>query len=305
MARRRGGFYSRGFALLGLALILTATGCGDDDAPVPPQAAPTAARPQTAASNVSGTVTNLAGQPLAGATVNIYGSSFDAGEGVAAEATTDAQGYYAGQVPVGTYSIDAFYPVDYNGRSYQFELEALGVEDGVTYSTESPVVANFIWKINGLRPGAENAPDEGTSYYGGSLSFDIVDVHYESVVQGGMFESLFPQGVTAEVTLTPDGPLIDGSPGQPVTFTHDIFNKNEAQWSEHDVPVGRYTVTARAFTANGTPRDLQIVGVAPGTDPPRGQGAPSATLDFEPLAGVGGIERMGISFIYGEPYPPL
>ncbi|MDQ3492880.1 MAG: hypothetical protein M3452_06420, partial [Chloroflexota bacterium] len=51
------------------------------------------------------------------------------------------------------------------------------------------------------------------------------------------------------LTLTPDGPLVDGSTGQTITVVGDLVA---------DVPVGRYSYSARYADPAGPARGLEI-----------------------------------------------
>ena len=110
---------------------------------------------------------------------------------------------------------------------------------------ERRLVKDFVWKLNGLQ--AEEAEDNqwGTSNYGGTVLLD------ESP---GVPNPLRP-GSLIEITLTPDGPLVDGGSGRTLPF--------QRTWGQGfptlvDIPIGRYTATAR-IVGQGGARPLWLI----------------------------------------------
>ena len=71
----------------------------------------------------------------------------------------------------------------------------------------------------------------------------------------------FKEG-TVEVTLTPDGPLLDGTIGQAVTsFTPVAALRLGGNWRQRvirNIPLGVYTATARLVLPNGQARALRL-----------------------------------------------
>jgi hypothetical protein len=58
-----------------------------------------------------------------------------------------------------------------------------------------------------------------------------------------------------EITLTPDGPLADGSAGRPFVIRHKVVTRG---WFEvHNIPVGRYRIQARV-TEGGKALPLRL-----------------------------------------------
>lgn len=143
------------------------------------------------------------------------------------------QGHYSIALPrdqIGTWRAGGRFKTKYNGEWYDLGLAA---DNDAAFATDAGAVRNFTLKISGERPGG--------GYYGGTVwpyfssrsgNFDIERVEY---------------------TLTPIGPLIDGSAGQPLKLMPD-------EQPTVDVPIGRYKVTARYVPTDGPAQDMQLQG---------------------------------------------
>ncbi|WP_375771072.1 carboxypeptidase-like regulatory domain-containing protein [Archangium gephyra] len=250
---------------------------------------------------VTGLVTDGAGKPLAGAEISIYGDTLADGEEVSFFPKTGADGTYALAVPEGIYQVSATYDLTYEAKRYRFTLHPTDNVAGESYPSGEGIDRDFVLKVSGLRPGGERNPSAGFSYYGGEVELKISDVYDESF-QTNHFATEFPQGFTAEVTFTPEGPLADGSTGAPVTSSYEVISKFRAAWTKIDLPIGKYRVTGRITRPDGTSRDLQVIAASHLLI----NHAPQAsdTLLFEPSTGVtGGTREMEVRFIYGAPYP--
>lgn len=176
---------------------------------------------------VKGIVYGSQGKPLAGAKIvansaNYYNSN--------PTTVSDASGMYKIDLPTGS-AAGSFYVrgsvrVKYNGETYDLPLFT---DDDDTFSPYDGAVKNLRLKLTGDRTG--NYGDEG--YHGGTLE---VENNTRNV-----------QRKNIEITLTPSGPLIDGSAGQTVkrlTPADDHYI--------HDVAVGKYTLTARDVATGQT-----------------------------------------------------
>jgi hypothetical protein len=175
-----------------------------------------------------GTVMNADGQPLPGAEVwadNTLSYNMNA------LGTADAQGRYSISLPrdaLGTWRAGGKLHKQYNAQWYDVSLE---VNDESAFSADTGAVRNFTLKISGERPGG--------GYYGGVI---WPDADYGN----GDFDI-----GQVELTLTPDGPLLDGSAGAVLKRTMDGN-------SVANVPLGKYTVSARYTPAGGTPRAMLV-----------------------------------------------
>ncbi len=81
-----------------------------------------------------------------------------------------------------------------------------------------------------------------------------------------------PESSWLELTLTPDGPLIDGSAGKTITSIGDLVE---------DVAAGRYTYSARYVDPGEPARDLEI------RVRDTGDYAATVTADFEQISTTG------------------
>lgn len=244
--------------LLTILVLLAAglAGCGDDPASSTGTTSPVAG-------HIKGKVVNSRGQGLQGVKVSFNTVTFGGGVSTAATATTTADGTYDVELPKGNYGVKAEYTITYNGRQYR---EYMSPDDGVNgeliHDSEKGYVKNFTWKISGEIPGYAHVPGE-PHHYGG-----FIDLQHEGAYNYANGQSQtpvvepIPLGSKVEVTLTPDGPLLDGSQGQAITRTHQI-GAGETYWysSEYDlmdIPVGRYNVSAVLIETNGGRRNLRV-----------------------------------------------
>ncbi|WP_309895131.1 carboxypeptidase-like regulatory domain-containing protein [Archangium sp.] len=215
-------------SLSALLLAVTLAACGACTSPGEPPPTTPGTPGTSSAYTMRGTVVNVAGQPVPGAEVwadntlhynmNVLG-------------TTDAQGRYSLTLPrdsLGTWRAGGKLRKQYHGQSYDMNLE---VNDESAFQADAGAVRNFILKISGERPGG--------GYYGGVIWPD-----------GNYSNGNFTMG-QVELTLTPDGPLLDGSAGEVLKRTLDGN-------SVGNVPLGKYTVSARYVPAGGTPREMLV-----------------------------------------------
>jgi hypothetical protein len=229
---------------------------------------------------VVGRVTDAAGQPVAGAEVAIYGTTM-AGANTRFEAKTDARGLFSQRVPEGIYGVTAYLKKRFNDKNYKFTLPPT---DGITamkHDSSKGIVKNFVWRIRGLKPG-ETPGEAGThteprKYFGGF-------VYLRSEEKGfGGDRVYFPAGSTLKITLTPRGPLMDGSKGQAKTFQRR-FDKdvtNGISWYLTDIPIGLYTLSAQLSAPGGEIKTLGVKNVTSGF---KDEFAPTAPINFEPTS---------------------
>ncbi|HYE17151.1 MAG TPA: hypothetical protein VEA69_01840 [Tepidisphaeraceae bacterium] len=230
------------------------------------------ADPRAKAGRVVGTLADARGGPLSNVTVRVRG--FTRG-GDAVDKTFEVKGPAKGyefELPDGTYSTpEAVVTAEYHNRTLVFPLAPA---DGATEWLEARdakagLVRDFVWRISGARPAGVGNPLDPTGYWGSAVVFDL----------GGDF------GDTAnfEVTLKPDGPLVDGSEGGPLTFVRRIPWRRHEDHFLLDIPTGRYTATAKLLYGN-RPKALKLISYT--IDPANPDAAPtssalSATVEFE------------------------
>lgn len=180
---------------------------------------------------VKGRVTTAAGQPLAGAEVwadntLAYNSN--------ALATTDADGSYRIELPrqdLTTWRVGGQARLEYHGQRYQISL----VGDQSPFGSAEGALRDLRLVLSGP------IPELAGSFYGATVG-----------VYTDLDDTQIADTADVEVTLSPDGPLVDGSQGRTVT------GRVTGGWQVSDVPIGRYTVTARHHHPEGRIVDLVV-----------------------------------------------
>jgi hypothetical protein len=161
---------------------------------------------------VRGLVKDGAGRPIAGAQVAVY-SSAGGGFRTTHKAVSNAQGLYEVLLPVGVGEIaEATCKVRYNDQIYDLPLRQVGGQP-VTFSGKDGSVANFVLQTWGE--------------YGAALR--VLD----NVDKG-----------TIELTLTPQGKLLDGTAGRTFVYRYDSSTGSGENYL-NGLPLGRYRLTAR------------------------------------------------------------
>ena len=231
-------------------------------------AASAASNTQRQAGMVTGRVTTAIGQPITagGAVVKIAVTGVStAGEKVSYQPRTDAQGRYSQQVAAGTYGATATVTTTYNGKQYTISLDPADGDPTRTYDTAQGVVKDFVWKTSGLIAGRAPSTSTASNYYG--LALTVEEFGYGA----NRIYTKYPKD-SIRLTLTPRGPLIDGSTGQAVNRQIQVTDIGTYRALLIDIPLGSYTVTATLVEATGTTRPLLV-----------GNTADSATSGSYPL----------------------
>lgn len=213
---------------------------------------------------VHGVVSDAAGKPLAGAVVIADATLF---YNTNLEARSDKDGKYRIELPAGgaqtTWRATASVGRKYNGKAYKFELHP---DDDAAFAGTDGAERNFKWLLSGEKP-------DGRGAYGSHV-----------VAYTPLMSDLAPADVA--LTLTPDGPLVDGSVGKPVTGT---LQSTPEGWALSDVPVGRYKVTAVEAKEGGGGGPLLVRWRG------KGEFGPSLVADFElPYGASLAIARMDL-----------
>jgi hypothetical protein len=278
--------------IAGLTL-LAAVAAGCDGAARTPAATATAAAPTGQAGTRaagSGTVTGRAtyanGTPLSGAMVTAIASEY----AIEIGAQTGQDGTYGIQLgePEANYRVVAWLERDYNGRRYHVPLAPEGATDTSFFGRDGRT-QNFVWQMTGKAPwGAHLQPDNSRHYIGGSIDVYVYDPNTDPTAQDAIQA---PAGATIEITLTPSGPLIDGTQGE--TLEESVTLEEEtgplsllSVGTIVDVPVGRYDVTARLVRPGESPVDLAGGATCDTTGCPLRPPAPAptATVEFWPFS---------------------
>lgn len=179
---------------------------------------------------VKGRVTTTTGEPLSGAEVwadntLAYNSN--------ALATTNEQGEYRIELPradVTTWRVGGQAKLQFHGHNYEVSLAG----DQTVFGSAEGAVRDLTMVLNG------KVPETNDQFYGVTVSI-YTDYEDEGVEDTD----------NLEVTLVPDGPLIDGSQGQSIT-------QRVSGWQVLDVPIGSYTMTAKYYRPDGTVVDLMV-----------------------------------------------
>ena len=181
---------------------------------------------------VTGTVFDTRGRPLAGVKVIADNTFF---YNTNAVGITDAQGRYKIDVGgvVGTWHMTAHLTREYNGQAFDLYLHP---DSDAPFAGTDGAVRNFEWRLTGPRA-------DGLGNYGGNIQF-IID-------QQGWAANANQTDV--ELTLTPVGPLIDGSAGTTLTL-----RANQGLFTIRDVPIGQYAIAARYAPEGRAPRPMVL-----------------------------------------------
>ncbi|MBB6015396.1 hypothetical protein ACFP9V_20310 [Deinococcus radiopugnans] len=210
------------------------------------------------AGTVQGQAVDHKGKPLAGLHVWIKPGLTT---GVVDVLTGPDGRYRVDGLPYLPYTAHAWYPVTYKGQTYCYRLAHPSAAEYQPFNAQSGTTRNFRWQLSGKIPGVEDY--KGTGFYGGTLALPPAAYREDM----GSLEA----EDRLEVTLTPVGPLIDGSPGKKL-----VLKTNEIS-QIYDVPVGTYAASAVAVTPAGARRPVLLAGEY------SGQPAPSVTFTFEGL----------------------
>jgi hypothetical protein len=246
------------------ALVLTALlgACGGTQAGSggTPPSTPGAEQPGHATPyTMSGTVKNAAGQPIAGAEVWADNTLY---YNMNALGTTDAQGRYAVALPrdqPGTWRAGGRVKTKYAGEWYDLSLVP---DNDAAFATDRGAVRHFTLRISGERPDGGEYGGKLYPYFGGA---------------GGDFDM-----DQVEFTLTPAGPLIDGSAGS-------VLRRHLNDTMVRDIPIGKYVVTARYVPAAGPARPMVLMGRDESSY------APSTTITFHDSPSYGLFADLTVS----------
>jgi hypothetical protein len=165
---------------------------------------------------VQGRVTDAKGNPIAGVRVVVENTVFHASY---TYGITNADGYYKATVPHGSWHVTAQLQREFLGKTYRFELHPDTDDD---FAGTKGAIRNFTWKLSGAKP-------RNAGYYGSSIA-----VYSQPGSAFAMDE--------IELTLTPDGPLADGSKGN--VITSKLADIGGGEDGIRDIPIGKYIITA-------------------------------------------------------------
>jgi hypothetical protein len=216
-------FTHKNLAVLPILLALAACGSMGESQTQKPSPTPVQSEPGV----VQGVALDTQGRPLVGVKIWVRPSVTTG----LLQATTDAQGRYRVKGPSNIpYNAYAYHSITYRGKQVCFRLGAENPADYDSFVPERGVVRNFKWQMSGA------IPDNTGGFFGGEVR---------------VFVPGTPEGSKLELTLTPDGPLADGSTGKTLRFTiSEVVLK--------DIPVGVYKATAAFVDAGGARTALEV-----------------------------------------------
>lgn len=259
-----------------LALSLMSCGSGNTGGTTPPNTAPgdTGGGSTSVPNTVSGQVLDTRGVPIADALIWVRPAVTTG----LVTVHTDAQGHYQSptlvNVPYRTYG---YVQTEYHGQSFCLRLAADQLNGYEAFSPDpaGTIVRNFTVQLSGKIPDSTVA----NSYFGAEVRL----MHHT----WSNDQQLAASDSAVEVTLVPDGILIDGSVGQTVVRSAKVGEN-----FLYDIPVGHYNVTATEVHRDGTRTPL-VLGEYQG--PPSSQ----TTLDFLASGGCGGsTSNVSRAFLY-------
>jgi len=255
------------YAGVALALALAA-GCSND----------AKGAPKIRPGYITGMVVDTQGRPLPNVQVSIYGTTFAQGQRTSFETITKADGSYSLRVPDGRYSAKASMTRDYNGHRYGFILAPVnGNPDFEVDSSEGGSI-DFAWRIAGLSAYSAPPGKDYTDFYGASINMSYCGLPAKAYCDekyGEIVADAVPGGAIVTFTLTPKGPLVDGSAGEVKRLTFEapplradypspggggrlILRPSYHSFGWHDIPLGVYELTATAVLPDGSTRAFKL-----------------------------------------------
>jgi hypothetical protein len=219
---------------------------------------------------IRGRVTTETGSPVAGARLRIVGYTGGAGLGRDIETVTSAaDGTYRYKVPRGQYEVLGDGPLEYDGQTYLFHLDpADGACDQAL--SDNGIVEDFVLRLHGLMQCLEGVDPNNADFYHGAT------VQAFSQLSGAAADDV------VEYVFEPVGALADGSAGETLTMRRTVaahsnfFGPLDGTSALHDIPLGRYEVTASLVGADGS-RSPLLLSTLEATTP-----AESVEVTFDP-----------------------
>jgi hypothetical protein len=211
---------------------------------------------------VTGTALDRLGKPIAGARIRFWRIT-DQGAFIHQEARTDATGRYSLALSGSpNWKCDnALARREWNGTVYYLPLRPEGGDGGLFDGEDIDVsrgrVLNFHLPVSG-RIHAENDPKSDISYYGGSVRLDygIANTSEHPVDRLTRDSRELPPGTKIDLTLSPVGPLMDGTRGQARRVTATVGPRRDYVGRDYlqvnDLPLGRYRIDGSLTLPDGS-----------------------------------------------------
>ena len=198
-----------------------------------------------------GYVKDASGKALEGAYIGVR-STLVGGRYSGSHAETDANGYYEVLVPFGAaHFYAAGYAVDYaEGRA----ALSLHPADGklTSFASADGSVENFVLWTYGVadRDKLSESPGFRSNFYGGSL---YIGHHLDEPGDVLALPQNLKTGTEIDITLTPEGKLLDGSVGTTFVIRKAVDGTG---FSINNIPVGQYRLAIQR--ADGKPLLMRL-----------------------------------------------
>ena len=210
-------------------------------------------------------------------------------------------GTYAIRVPAGAYRVSAFATYVYQGRTYNFPMEPVNPPSRHDYDSlgldelKRGLVRDFVLKMTAKRADAWEETETGynNAYYGGRLYFNVGEG--DRILGGGHMPAppvgALPPESRLHVTLTPQGPRVDGTTGEPILVDVRLGDSGKYTFSQRGIYPGVYLATASLTMPTGEEIPLRVTtkpsrtilhGSPDGYDMVVMEWADSAKIDFIP-----------------------
>jgi hypothetical protein len=186
---------------------------------------------------VTGIALDTKGEPLEGAIIRLR-QDFVSGR---TEVTTGPDGRYKASSSVqhdnASYEIEAFLEVPYNGQTVCQRLGMPNPNDYNSFTLDKGAERNFQWQLTGRIGNYE-------TFLGATLSIWSAS-------------QVSDDAKAIELTLTPTGPLLDGSEGS--VIVQEVPPGNMETASLYDIPIGPYKVQATLIGHDGSRSPINIM----------------------------------------------
>lgn len=209
---------------------------------------------------ICGRLVDSQGNPLGGSngSISINGVSTSGEQLNYPLVQPNPDGTYSLQVTDGVYSVLGYANPTYQGVRWNLPMHP---DDNVQVGqpSTSGIVKNFTWELSGLEPppldGSPLDPANPYQHYGAAIGLD------------GLY-GCPPAGSQFQFTLTPRGPLVDGSSGQAIVFKKTVASavvdsftfSGGGQYDQilGDIPLGVYSLSVTATDPSGNAISLQF-----------------------------------------------
>jgi hypothetical protein len=178
-------------------------------------------------------------------------------------------GHYEVALPAGAYRASGWTTVLYQGRTYNFELEGTSEPAKFDYDAlaleklRGGIVRDFKAGMTDRKKDADEAYEMGYyhAFYGGMIKVDSQQTEYQ--VGGGApippsLHDSYPADSKIEITLTPQGPMVDGTTGPTAVRTVRIGDDGKWTFVVRAIYPGMYTATARLLPPTGAAVPLRV-----------------------------------------------